>query len=142
MDIQIATICDFAADYNGKMVVSGTIDVLAAPALPIVQPHCCLALRLCITPEDNGAHKFTVNIIDGDGKSIDAKMPIKADMPVDLPEDVPFLHRNLILNLQGLKFNEVGVYFIDVSIDGDVIQRLPLRIIKVDAKNNQQPPVA
>jgi hypothetical protein len=44
--------------------------------------------------------------------------------------------------LQGLKFNEVGVYFIDVSIDGDVIQRLPLRIIKVDAKNNQQPPVA
>ena len=142
MDIQIATLCDFAADYNGKMVVSGTIDVLAAPALPIVQPHCCLALRLCITPEDNGAHKFTVNIIDGDGKSIDAKMPIKADMPVDLPEDVPFLHRNLILNLQGLKFNEVGVYFIDVSIDGDVIQRLPLRIIKVNAKNNQQPPVA
>ena len=142
MDIQIATLCDFAADYNGKMVVSGTIDVLAAPALPIVQPHCCLALRLCITPEDNGAHKFTVNIIDGDGKSIDAKMPIKADMPVDLPEDVPFLHRNLILNLQGLKFNEVGVYFIDVSIDGDVIQRLPLRIIKMDAKNNQQPPVA
>ena len=142
MDIQIATLCDFAADYNGKMVVSGTIDVLAAPALPIVQPHCCLALRLCITPEDNGAHKFTVNIIDGDGKSIDAKMPIKADMPVDLPEDVPFLHRNLILNLQGLKFNEVGVYFIDVSIDGDVIQRLPLRVIKVDAKNNQQPPVA
>ena len=142
MDIQIATLCDFAADYNGKMVVSGTIDVLAAPALPIVQPHCCIALRLCITPEDNGAHKFTVNIIDGDGKSIDAKMPIKADMPVDLPEDVPFLHRNLILNLQGLKFNEVGVYFIDVSIDGDVIQRLPLRIIKVDAKNNQQPPVA
>ena len=142
MDIQIATLCDFAADYNGKMVVSGTIDVLAAPALPIVQPHCCLALRLCITPEDNGAHKFTVNIIDGDGKSIDAKMPIKADMPVDLPEDVPFLHRNLILNLQGLKFAEVGVYFIDVSNDGEVIQRLPLRVIKVDAKNNQQPPVA
>ena len=142
MDIQIATLCDFAADYNGKMVVSGTIDVLAAPALHIVQPHCCLALRLCITPEDNGAHKFTVNIIDGDGKSIDAKMPIKADMPVDLPEDVPFLHRNLILNLQGLKFAEVGVYFIDVSIDGEVIQRLPLRVIKVDAKNNQQPPVA
>jgi len=72
MDIQIATLCDFAADYNGKMVVSGTIDVLAAPALPVVQPHCCLALRLCITPEDNGPHKFSVNIIDGDGKSLSA----------------------------------------------------------------------
>jgi hypothetical protein len=138
MDIQIATLCDFAADYNGKMVISGTIDVLAAPALPIVQPHCCLALRLCITPEDNGAHKFTVNIIDGDGKSLDAKMPIKADIPVDLPEEVPFLHRNLILNLQGLKFTEPGVYFIDVSIDEELIQRLPLRVVQVDPKQEQQ----
>jgi hypothetical protein len=138
MDIQIATLCDFAADNNGKMVISGTIDVLAAPALPIVQPHCCLALRLCITPEDNGAHKFTVNIIDGDGKSLDAKMPIKADIPVDLPEEVPFLHRNLILNLQGLKFTEPGVYFIDVSIDEELIQRLPLRVVQVDPKQEQQ----
>ena len=134
MDIQIATLCDFAADYNGKMVVSGTIDVLAAKALPIVQPHCCLAMRLCITPEDNGAHKFTVNIIDGDGKSIEEKMPINADMPIELPEEVPFVHRNLILNLQGLKFTETGVYFIDISIDKELVQRLPLRIVKVDPK--------
>ena len=134
MDIQIATLCDFAADYNGKMVVSGTIDTLAAPALPVVQPHCCLALRLCITPDDNGAHKFTVNIIDGDGKSIDEKMPIMADMPIDLPEKVPFVHRNLILNLQGLKFPETGVYFIDISIDDELIQRLPLRIAKLSPK--------
>ena len=142
MDIQIATLCDFAADYNGKMVVSGTIDVLAAPALPVVQPHCCLALRLCITPEDNGGHKFTVNIIDGDGKSIDEKMPINADMPIELPEDVPFVHRNLILNLQGLKFPEPGVYFIDISIDDELAQRLPLRIVKIDASKQQDQPVS
>lgn len=136
MDIHIATLCDFAADYNGKLVISGTIDVLAAPALPIVQPHCCLVLRLCITPEDNGNNKFTVNIIDGDGKSIDAKMPIKADMPVELPDEVPFLHRNLILNLQGLKFTKTGVYFIDVCIENELIQRLPLRVVQID-KNKQ-----
>lgn len=140
MDIQIASLCDFAADYNGKMVVSGTIDVLAAPALPIIQPHCCLAIRLCITPEDNGQHKFTVNIIDGDGKSLDEKMPIEADMPVELPEEVPFLTRNLILNLQGLRFTEPGVYFVDISIDDELMQRLPLRVVKVDQPQpNQQP---
>ena len=126
MDIQIATLCDFAADYNAKMVVSGTIDVLAAPALPVVQPHCCLALRLCITPEDNGPHQFSVNIIDGDGKS------------VELPDDVPFLHRNLILNFQGLKFPDAGVYFIDISIDDELIQRLPLRIVQVDPQQQGQ----
>jgi len=138
MDIQIATLCDFAADYNGKMVLNGTIDVLAAPALPIVQPQCCLALRLCITPEDNGQHKFSVNIIDGDGKSLDDKMPINADMPVDLPDDVPFVHRNLILNFQGLKFNEAGIYFLDISIDDELIQRLPIRVVQVDQKAAQE----
>jgi hypothetical protein len=132
MDIQIATLCDFAADYNGKMVLSGTFDTLAAKALPVVHPQCCLALRLCITPEDNGAHKFSVNIIDADGKSLDKNMPINADMPVELPDNVPFMTRNLVLNLQGLKFPVDGFYSIDISIDEELVQRLPLRIVKVD----------
>lgn len=139
MDIQIATLCDFAADYNGKLVVSGTIDVLAAPKMPVVQPHCCLAIRLCITPEDNGAHKFSVNIIDGDGKSLDDKMPIDADMPIELPDEVPFVTRNLILNLQGLRFQEAGVYFVDISIDDELVQRLPLRVVQVDQPQPNQP---
>ena len=63
-------------------------------------------------------------------------MPIVADMPVDLPDNVPFMTRNLVLNLQGLKFPEDGFYSIDISIDDELIQRLPLRIVKVD-KDNQ-----
>ncbi len=137
MDIQIATLCDFAADYNGKMVLSGTFDTLAAQALPVVHPQCCLALRLCITPEDNGQHKFSVNIIDADGNSIDKNMPIDADMPVELPDNVPFMTRNLVLNLQGLKFEEDGFYSIDITIDDELVQRIPLRIVKVD--ENGQP---
>lgn len=139
MDIQIATLCDFAADYNGKMVVTGTIDVLAAPKLPVVQPNCALAIRLCITPEDNGDHTFSVNIIDGDGKSLDEKMPIQADMPIQIPDDVPFVTRNLILNLQGLRFTETGVYFVDITIDDELVQRLPLRVVKVDQPQPNAP---
>ena len=56
MDIQIATLCDFAVDYNGKMVISGTFDALAAKALPVVHPQCALAMRICMTPEDSGQH--------------------------------------------------------------------------------------
>ena len=138
MDIQIATLCDFAADYNGKLVISGTIDVLAAPNLPIVQPQCCLAIRLCITPEDNGPHKFSVNIIDSDGHSLDEKMPIEADMPIEIPDEVPFVTRNLILNLQGLRFQETGVYFVDISIDDELVQRLPLRVVQMEQKHPNQ----
>lgn len=130
MDIQIATLCDFAADYNGKMVINGTFDTLAAPKMPVVHPQCCLALRLCITPEDTGSHKFTVNIIDEDGNSLDEKMPIEADMPIELPDSVPFMTRNLILNLQGLKFPEDGIYSIDISVDDELMTRIPLRIVE------------
>lgn len=134
MDIQIATLCDFAADYNGKMVINGTFDTLAGKAMPLVHPSCVLALRLCITPEDSGKHTFSVNIIDSDGNSLDEKMPIVADMPIELPENVPFMTRNIILNLQGLRFPEDGVYSIDISIDDELASRIPLRIVEVTSK--------
>ena len=70
MDIQIATLCDFAADYgNGKMVINGTFDALRATKLPVVHPHCSLAMRICVLPEDSGDHRMTINIIDEDGNS-------------------------------------------------------------------------
>ncbi len=138
MDIQIATLCDFAADYNGKMVISGTFDTLAGQAMPLVHPACVLAMRLCITPEDSGDHKFTVNIIDADGTALDDKMPIEADMPIELPDNVPFMTRNLILNLQGLKFPEDGVYYVDISIDEELVSRVPLRIVEMSQEQAQQ----
>ena len=71
MDIQIATLCDFAADYgNGKMVINGTFDALRATKMPVVHPHCSLAMRICVLPEDSGDHRMTINIIDEDGNSV------------------------------------------------------------------------
>lgn len=132
MDIQIATLCDFAVDYNGKMVISGTFDALAAKALPIVHPQCALAMRICMTPEDSGSHTMTINIIDADGKPIDEKkMPINADMPVQVPDNVAFVTRNLVLNFQGLTFPTAGVYSVDISLDKELVMRLPLRIVQV-----------
>ncbi len=133
MDIQVATLCDYAADYNGKMVISGTIDALMARALPVVQPHCCLAMRVCMTPEDNGQHQMEINIIDADGGSLNEQFPIKADMPIEMPDTVSFVTRNLIMNFQGLQFPAVGVYSVDISVDGELLQRLPLRVVKAQS---------
>ncbi len=135
MDIQIATLCDFAVDYNGKMVISGTFDALMAKALPVVHGQCALAMRICLTPEDSGNHSMLINIIDEDGVAIDRnKMPIKADMPVQIPDEVPFVTRNLVLNFQGLKFPKAGIYSVDVTIDDELVVRLPLRIVQMEPK--------
>jgi hypothetical protein len=109
MDIQIATLCDFAADYNGKLVISGTFDTLAARAVPVVHPSCALAMRFCFTPEDAGRHKLSINII---------------------------------MNLQGLRFEEAGIYSIDIGCDGEILVRLPLRIVQVTQGPNGETQMA
>ena len=135
MDIQIATLCDFAADYNGKLVISGTFDSLAARALPVVHPSCALAMRFCFTQEDAGRHTLSINIINEDGESLDPNnMPIKPEFDVQLPKGTPFLTRNIVMNLQGLRFPEDGIYSIDIGCDDEVLMRLPLRVVKVNAE--------
>jgi hypothetical protein len=139
MDIQIAALCDFAADYNGKLVISGVIETLVSRALPLVQPHCSLALRFCFTPEDSGHHKLSINIIDEDGVSLDAEnMPIEPEFDVQLPVQVPFLTRNLIMNLQGLRFHKAGIYSIDIGCDGEMMQRIPIRVVLVNQEGQAE----
>ena len=143
MDIQIATLCDFAADYNGKLVISGTFDTLAARAVPVVHPSCALAMRFCFTPEDAGRHKLSINIINEDGESLDPNnMPIEPEFDVQLPKNVPFLTRNIIMNLQGLRFEEAGIYSIDIGCDGEILVRLPLRIVLVNQGPNGETQMA
>ena len=133
MDIQIATLCDFAADYNGKLVISGTFDTLVARAVPVVHPACALAMRICFTPEDAGRHKLSINIIDEDGESLDPNnMPIEPEFEVQFPKNVPFLTRNIVLNLQGLRFQKMGIFSIDIGCDGEILVRLPLRVLQVN----------
>lgn len=143
MDIQIATLCDFASDYNGKLVISGTFDTLAARAVPVVHPSCALALRFCFTPEDAGRHKLSINIIDEDGEPLDPNnMPIEPEFEVQLPNNVPFLTRNMVMNLQGLKFPKTGIYSIDIGCDGEILVRLPLRVVKVTQGPNGETQMA
>lgn len=132
MDIQVAVLCDYAADYQGKLCVQGAFDTLFARQFPVVHPMCSLALRLCMTPEDAGDHKLGISIVDEDGVALDPeRMPIVGDLTVALPEGAAFFTRNLIMNFQGLKFDKTGNYSVDVTLDGELISRTPLRLVQV-----------
>ena len=45
MDILVSTLCDFAADYQGKLCIQGGFDSLVARQFPVVHPVCAVALR-------------------------------------------------------------------------------------------------
>ncbi len=132
MDIQVAVLCDYAADYQGKLCVQGAFDTLFARQFPVIHPACALALRVCLSPEDAGDHKLGIAIVDEDGTPLDKeRMPIIGDLKVALPEGAAFLTRNLIMNFQGLKFEKTGNYSVDITLDGELVSRTPLRLVLV-----------
>ncbi len=136
MDTQVSVLCDYAADYQGKLCVQGAFDTLFARQFPVVHPACSLALRFCLVPEDAGEHKLGITIVDEDGVPLDKeRMPIMADLHVGLPEGASFLTRNLVMNFQGLRFTKTGTYSVDVTLDGELLSRTPLRLVQVPTEN-------
>jgi hypothetical protein len=54
--------------------------------------------------------------------------PLAIEIPVAaaLPDDVHFLTRNFIINIQQLKFAEAGLYSVDVRLDDKSQAAIPL----------------
>jgi hypothetical protein len=126
MNIQVAVLCDAANEDNGKLNLLGSFDTIFAPQLPAVHPQCAVALRVTFMSGDEGEHKLKLNFVNADGHAI--MPPIEIPVAVMLPDDVHFLTRNFIVNIQQLKFAEAGLYSVDVRLD-DVSQgNIPLSV--------------
>jgi hypothetical protein len=131
MNIQTAVLCDAATEDNGKLNLLGAFDTIYAPQLPAVHPQCAVALRVTFMPGDEGQHQLALNFINADGRSI---MPNFPAIPVEvaLPEDVHFLTRNFIVNIQQLKFAEAGMYSVDVRLDDEPRASIPLMVKMIE----------
>lgn len=129
MDIQIASLCDAATDFNGKLCLLGTFDTILAQQMPATHPQCSIALRIVFSRIEEGPHKVRMSFVNDDGKPI---MP-SIDIPVDvtLPSDATFLARNFVVNIQQMKFEQPGHYAIHVAIDGRQEASIPLAVKQV-----------
>lgn len=127
MDIQVATLCDAATDYGGKLNILGTFDTIMAAQFPALHPQCSIALRLSFSRIEEGRHTLRVSFVDEDGHSI---MPSSIDLCADIvfPPEGSSLSRNFIINIQHLKFERPGAYAIDIAVDGRHEMSLPLQV--------------
>jgi hypothetical protein len=132
MNIQVAVLCDAATEDNGKLNLLGSFDTIYAPQLPAVHPQCSVALRVTFLSGDEGARQFRLNFVNADGRAI---MPaIDIPVAVALPDDVHFITRNFIVNIQQLKFAEAGLYSVDVRLDDKSQASIPLSIKLVEQR--------
>ena len=127
MNIQVAVLCDAATDDNGKLNLLGAFDTIYTQQLPAVHPQCSVALRVTFFSDDEGKHELRFNFVDADGHSI---MPGFPPIPVEvtLPDDMHFGTRNFIVNIQQLKFENPGLYSIDIRLDDQSQASIPLLV--------------
>ncbi|MDB6023882.1 MAG: hypothetical protein JWM68_105 [Verrucomicrobiales bacterium] len=126
MNIQMAVLCDAATDYSGKLNILGTFDTIFSGQFPAVHPQCSIALRVVFNKMEEGKHQLKINFVDEDGKSI--MPPIDAPIDVVVPGDATFISRNLVINIQGLKFEVPSLYSIDLALDGRHEASIPLAV--------------
>lgn len=130
MNIEVFVLCDAATDYQGKLNILGAFDAIWSKELPVVNPHCALALRIRFTKMEEGEHAIRINIVDEDGQPVISPFEAKARINTGEAKNASTA-RNMILNLQGLKFQKFGEYSVDLAIDGRHVNSLPLYIHQV-----------
>lgn len=137
VQILLATLCDFAADYQGKLCILGAFDTLCTREFPVAHPQCSFALRLFFDPEDHGVYDMTIKAQGPEDEDIMPPFEAKIDASFP-PGGPPFITRNIVLNLQRMKFEKPGLYRFVVEHDGDEVTAVPLRVMLFQDPQRQQ----
>jgi hypothetical protein len=136
MTIQVAVLCDAAADYNGKLNLLGTFDTIYAPQLPTQHAQCSVALRIAFDRIEEGTHRLDIYFVDEDGLPIIQSTEVPLN--VSFPADATFLSRNFIVNIQQLTFEQFGLYAVNVYLNHRQLCSIPLAVKNIDQREMDQ----
>ena len=129
MNIEAFLLCDAATEQQGKLNVLGGFDTIYAKQLPAIHPACAIALRIRFEISEEGSHPVKILVIDEDAKPVGPKL--EGNINIKVGEGMDSTITNLILNIQGLKFEKYGKYRIDLTIDNQTIADLPFTVREV-----------
>ena len=87
--------------------------------------------------DDAGVFPVKINIVNEDGKSV--VPPIETRLEVVIPNDGVFFTRNMVFNMQHVKFEGPGSYSIDVTINGRPVAGIPFRIAQYQPQAGKPP---
>ena len=125
MKVELFVACDYAADYGGKLTVVGIFDTLGAPQTPVLHPQLCVAAKLRFDDTEAGPKQARFTLADLDGRPV--LPPI--DMPIVAPAAPPEIATsvvNLVINIGHVRFERLGEYSLDLSLDGLPVASAPL----------------
>jgi hypothetical protein len=124
MKVELFALCDFAADYAGKLTVVGVFDSIFARQMPAVHQHCCVAVKLRFEKIEEGQKRVRLSISDDDGKLVLPAMEIPIN--VVMPPDARTNTIQVVANIGGMKIEAYGEYSIDLALDSRHEGSIPL----------------
>lgn len=126
MKLDLALIADAATvDGSGKLNILGIFDQIAAQEFPARHERMCLVLRFIASPAESGEREVEVGIRDPEGEEL-ARLTGAVGLTGFSGADGVRIPQ--VLHLDGFVFPAPGLYSLEVSIDGDVVETLPLRL--------------
>ena len=129
MEIEIFTLCDFAQDNGGKLIIVGTFDSMQAKSFPVRHPACSIACRLRFSKKEYGPHTVTIRFIDSQNNEL--VQPLEAEIMVEEPVRTEHSTINLVINYNNVEFTAAGRFSFELSMDGEWKSGLPLQLSKI-----------
>jgi len=116
--LQFIVFCDGVSvpDQRGKVSFIGVFDKFLRPG---VMPHFTIAIGW---KNGRGDHKFKIRLLDPDLKQL-LESP---DMDLHLKHETASARADL--NIDGMNFPNAGVYWVEIILNGETVQSLPLPV--------------
>lgn len=128
MDVRfdIFTLCDAAADANGRLSLMGTYEEIGSSSFPFVLPQLTIAMRMRFAPAEGPRHQFKMVLVDPDGGSLGPG--IESGFELRARRQDRAVSYNLIVHIQNQMFDEPGCYAIDFYLNDQLEGRLPFYV--------------
>lgn len=125
MNLELFTLSEGAYNHNGHLTIVSTIDFVNSESFPVTLPSLGIAVRLEFFPDESGKHTISIQNKDEKGNK-------SLDMNVEL--NVPDSEEKTIIcmasNVNGIQFQQPGMYIFILSVDGKEYGECKLKLIQ------------
>jgi hypothetical protein len=131
-DLQSSILCDdVRQERNGKFILIGLFDAIAAQRLPVKYPRLFMVTRWC---SGEGEFQQRTRILKPDFSTV---LVEGKPIPVRLPtSEATATNVEVFMNVA---FEEAGTHWVEITLDGDLKIRYPLRVGKVPPSRQAGP---
>ena len=134
-DLQSSILCDdVRQERNGKFILIGLFDAIAAQRLPVTYPRLFMVTRWC---SGEGEFQQQTRILKPDMSTV---LVAGKAIPVRLPNsESTATNVEMFMNVA---FAEQGTYWVEISLAGDLKIRYPLRVGTLPQRSPPAEPTA